>query len=68
LASTKALPECAAGELCKWFEEHPDEAATIFSAAIEIREVIHRLLRCGAFGSSATRDDLRRLTSTRRLA
>src|SRR2546422_5030274 len=63
VAATKTVPDRAIGELSKWFEAHPAAAVTVFGAAIEIREVIYRLLRCAAAESAPAREDLRRLNN-----
>jgi len=47
----------------KWFEAHRAQAATVFSAAKEMREAIYRLLRCAASESPPAREDLHRLNS-----
>jgi predicted RNA-binding Zn ribbon-like protein len=63
VAATKTVPERAIGELGKWFDAHPAQAVAVFAAAIEIREVIYRLLRCAASESAPAREDLRGLNS-----
>ena len=61
LAAASAMPARAIGELSKWFAAHPAPAATVFSAALEIRETLYRLLRAVATASHPARADLRRL-------
>ena len=61
MAANRVLSERATGELGKWFEAHPAEAAKVFDAAIELRETIYRLLRSVAAHSLPAREDLRRL-------
>jgi len=63
LVSSNAMTERAAGELSNWSAAHPGQAATVLAAAIEIREVIYRLLRNVASESPPAGDDLRRLNS-----
>lgn len=61
IVSSGAMTERAARELSNWFAAHPAPAAMVFGAAIEIREVIYRLLRSVALGAPPAREDLRRL-------
>jgi predicted RNA-binding Zn ribbon-like protein len=63
IAAAKALPERAVGELRKWFAAHPAQSATVFGAAIELRETLYQLLRSRASVSPPAREDLRRLNS-----
>jgi predicted RNA-binding Zn ribbon-like protein len=61
LASAKALPARAVSELRKRFVVRPANAMMLFSDAVEIREMLYRLLHCVASASVPTREDLRRL-------
>jgi predicted RNA-binding Zn ribbon-like protein len=61
VASAKALPERAVSELCKWFVARPADATMLFSDAVEIREMLYRLLHCVASASAPASEDLRRL-------
>jgi len=63
LVSSNAMTLRAAGGLSNWFAAHPAQAANVLSAAIEIREVIYRLLCSVASESASPREDLRRLNS-----
>jgi predicted RNA-binding Zn ribbon-like protein len=61
LAAAKALPARVVAELRKWFDAHPAEAAMVFSQAVEIREMIYRLLHSVAAAAAPAGEDLRRL-------
>jgi predicted RNA-binding Zn ribbon-like protein len=61
LTSVKAMPVRAVAELGKWFEARPAVSAAVFSEAIEIREMIYRLLHSVAAGSAAASEDIRGL-------
>src|SRR5438128_12507308 len=45
LSSTNALPPAAVADLRRWSDKHPTHAAAVFDHMIEIREVLHRMLR-----------------------
>jgi predicted RNA-binding Zn ribbon-like protein len=60
-AAAGTLPQRADGDLIGWCAAHPTPAAAIFADALEIREVIYRLLRSAASGKPPARDDLQRL-------
>src|SRR5260370_39383117 len=61
LTSVKVMPARAGAELGKWCEARPAVSAAVFGEAIEIREMIYRLLRSVAAGSAAASEDIRRL-------
>jgi len=58
LAATKTMQFHAVAELQERFAEHPAQALAVFSAAIEIRETIYRLLKCLACASAPATEDL----------
>jgi predicted RNA-binding Zn ribbon-like protein len=63
LVSSNATTESAAGELSSWFSTRAAQAATAIGVALELREVIYRLLRSAASKAPPAREDLRRLNS-----
>jgi predicted RNA-binding Zn ribbon-like protein len=58
LVSTNAIPASAAAELRKWFEARRTHAARVFRDAIEIRELLYRLLHCVGLASGPASEDL----------
>ena len=68
LTSVKVMSARAGAELGKWFEARPAVSAAVFSEAVEIREMIYRLLRSVAAGSAAASEDIRRLNRALREA
>lgn len=66
LSANKAVQTGAIDNLTKWFDAHPANAAAFLRDAIEIREVIYRLLHSVASSSVPSTDDLRRLNNALR--
>ncbi len=66
LSANQAVPTGALDDLSRWFDAHPEHAATFLRDAIQIREAIYRLLHGIATAATPDTADLHQLNNALR--